>query len=1228
MDLAQQDSDVIQKEMDEIPTIIESEELEVIEVIEYYATDPEDPDNENSLESTEKKSEESIETQKNTIQNICTENLENKNENVPVITYKNRSPVTYRKRCRVPHCPKKCYLQISKEKQKLIFKSYWSDESNTGRKRFLNQMISMKPGPNFFGKFPRTSKYDITFYLDADNGRTEFCRSCFTNILNERDSVVTLILEDKFRELFKWKEQRYHLLNKNKNATIKNALSSENAETFSPRAIGLTIFGNLKPPSFKPYKSHCGLRLTVDDQYRIFKSYWKNSTFESRFTFINEAAVFTKMPPAKQYSSKFFLNTEKGYQKVCTTCFRFILGESWIAIKIILDDKWREASKFDEPVEDRTEEWIAFVNREGKRQKIIKSLQLQGKLVETVKPKISNESERTCVVKEEIDLGYSDSESQLVKIEKKSEAGLQKIVEKQTKRRQPLRNAMSMSLGEKEFTNEDCDTEKISEIGLSKIVVPSQKQDKKNPVLYQKIVVPSQKQDEKKTPVSDEILQNVTRMREYTKEYCKTGSTQETLPEFSNYNHLLLQDAMEDITANKLKKGWTRLPLCKNKCANHVTEQDQARIFETYRTNATTFSRYKYINDLVDIIPFNRMQNTTKHFRPRTFLSYYYLDTEKGRHKVCISCFCTAIDEQRAFVTIALREKKRSALKEYKQSKYEQLAIMKKESNSTDEFANILDINYDSSSTIAEEKLEDETRDQMSVKDLIKHMIETDALQKSRLLTYMNIERFVTKEHLEEVEKHINKFPCCESHNFNDQHSGTCLPMGLTMEIAYDLYISEVPYPVDFDTYEEILKQRDIKFKPELLGKCEICHYTAKYAKNHPTERNIITSLRMSHLDEFKEAEKSKFQDLNIKARPYLVCTFGFQQSLPTPFLSIPKAFYKQPLWTYNFVVQQLVKNKGSLKDSNFYMWHEAVGKKTANEMASCLFKYLEDLPCHIKTVVFYSSSNKGKSRSKALAMMFINLIHNHKTLECIDHKFLVDGHPVVEENAETCWTSKIVQRNLGKVQQPKDWYNAFTEPVSSNIHPKVVTMTPEMFYEFEGMGNNIFKSCINDKIKWLRFTRNGIFYKTTLSRTKTFRVMNLKCYSPLNEGIWNSCKKDLCQVGITPITRKRKNDLLDLVNLMSPVLPGVKKFYASLLTREEIDERLPTKRKLQKIDQKKNESLLRGTCIVKEEEIDFENGDLQSRIEEEEPPKKMLKEVNDIDSINFEHIEIKEEYY
>lgn len=187
--------------MDEIPIIVDSEEVEVIEVIEYYATDSDDPENANSLEPKEKKSEESLELQKNTTQNICAENLESGNQNVPAITDKNCSLAAYQKRCRFPPCPKKCDLQINEEKQDLIFKSYWSDESDTARKSFLKQMISMKPGPNFFGKFPRKPKYEITFYLDTDNGLTEFCRSCFTNILNERDSVITVILEDKLRNL-------------------------------------------------------------------------------------------------------------------------------------------------------------------------------------------------------------------------------------------------------------------------------------------------------------------------------------------------------------------------------------------------------------------------------------------------------------------------------------------------------------------------------------------------------------------------------------------------------------------------------------------------------------------------------------------------------------------------------------------------------------------------------------------------------------------------------------------------------------------------------------------------------------------------------------------------------------------------------------------------------------------------------------------------------------------
>lgn len=140
------------------------------------------------------------------------------------------------------------------------------------------------------------------------------------------------------------------------------------------------------------------------------------------------------------------------------------------------------------PQNDRSEEWIAFVNREGKRQKEIESSPLQVNLEETFKPEICNQSQETCVVKEEIDLGSDDPECQLGQVEKISEIGLEKIVTSKKKRRQLLKETISISLKKKEPTKKDCETKKISKIGLSKIVVPSQKQDeKKNPVLRRSI---------------------------------------------------------------------------------------------------------------------------------------------------------------------------------------------------------------------------------------------------------------------------------------------------------------------------------------------------------------------------------------------------------------------------------------------------------------------------------------------------------------------------------------------------------------------------------------------------------------------------------------------------------------------------------------------------------------------------------------------------------------------
>lgn len=402
-----------------------------------------------------------------------------------------------------------------------------------------------------------------------------------------------------------------------------------------------------------------------------------------------------------------------------------------------------------------------------------------------------------------------------------------------------------------------------------------------------------------------------------------------------------------------------------------------------------------------------------------------------------------------------------------------------------------------------------------------------------------------SEDDIKKFHEHLNKFPLCESYHYNDKSLEKYLPMGLTTKIMYDLYKQEMTQPISNIWYNKLLEKTNLKFRLSFLTKCNVCSAAAiqyKVARDL-SEKSKINSHRTAHLIDSEEAnnEQSLDESNTKNEKQLLVCSFGFQQSLPTPYLTEPNSYYKQRLWTYNFTIRNQCSKKDE-KVRKFYLWNENEGKRTINEIASCLYLYLKNLPSRITKVIFYSTCNED-TMSKNLAAMFLYSVINHEQLESVEHKFLIAGHSQIEVNLGSKNVQEIINYHQNKIHEPNDWYVAFRKYMQDS---ECEIKTRNNFYNFNIIRDEIFPNnheFINEKnVKCLRYTKQGIFYKTGWSSTNRFQMINL------NNSLQHLRTMKLEILPRASISEEKKMDLLSLIPFLRAKTDN---FYKQLLYDE-----------------------------------------------------------------------------
>nr|CAH7748207.1 unnamed protein product [Callosobruchus chinensis] len=191
------------------------------------------------------------------------------------------------------------------------------------------------------------------------------------------------------------------------------------------------------------------------------------------------------------------------------------------------------------------------------------------------------------------------------------------------------------------------------------------------------------------------------------------------------------------------------------------------------------------------------------------------------------------------------------------------------------------------------------------------------------------------------VRNHINSIPRVESHYARSNTTKQFIEGGKTiadLHRDYLLLCEEKKIPsVNYNMYSKIFNEEfNLSF---FVPKKDQCDYCTAFEQ-------MTTQEKASQLEEYNQHHKEKTLAREEKERDKSsnkhVAVYDLQATLPCPKGETSNFYYISKLNVYNFTIFNL-----KTKDVECYVWHEGHAHRGADEIGTCVLKYLENLRCN-----------------------------------------------------------------------------------------------------------------------------------------------------------------------------------------------------------------------------------------------------------------------------------------
>lgn len=150
--------------------------------------------------------------------------------------------------------------------------------------------------------------------------------------------------------------------------------------------------------------------------------------------------------------------------------------------------------------------------------------------------------------------------------------------------------------------------------------------------------------------------------------------------------------------------------------------------------------------------------------------------------------------------------------------------------------------------------------------------------------------------------------------------------------------------------------------------------------------------------------------------------TFDYMQNLPLPNIPIQEIFYLRQLWVNCFGIKNLKTN-----ESVFYVYHEGVANKGANEVCSMIHHYLDNfLGENIQELHLFSDNCPGQNKNNTLIRFLLSLTDT-KRFSKITHYFPIRGHSFLP-NDQDFGVMKRKIKKCDRIYVPGEYYDIMSK--------------------------------------------------------------------------------------------------------------------------------------------------------------------------------------------------------